>query len=513
MWAYLRWAGIYESELEWFLENTCEPDVIGVNYYLTSERFLDHRIEPYPAHVVGGNGPNKYADVEGVRVLADGIDGVEKLLGEVGSRYQQPIAVTEVHNGCTREEQARWLLDIWNAAQRARQNGGNVVAVTAWALLGAFDWNSLVTRDEGCYEPGLFDVRAAKPRRTALAAIARDLVRGEIPNHPLFEAPGWWKRPERLLFGTSYPEGRSPQVCSINVNPQCAAARPVLITGKAGTLGEAYARTCDVRGIAYRVLGRDEMDIADRDSVAQAVTRYHPWAIVNTAGYAHIDDAEIQRDRCFRENTQGPAILAAICAAEEIPLMTISTDQVFDGESRRPYVESDKVNPLNRYGESKAEAERRVFALFPRALVIRTSAIFGPWDESNFVTRTLLSLVHGEEIRLSSDIVSPTYLPDLVDASLDLLIDGEAGLWHLANRGSSSWVALAKQVARLAGLDASLVIPSSARRLEWIARRPHYSSLASERADIMPKLDSALARYLQDCTINWRAAEQVAVSS
>ena len=123
MWDYFRWLGVDKSELAWFLENTCPPDIIGVNHYLTSERFLDDRVDLYPPELRGGNGRDSYVDVEAVRVLADGADGPEQILRAAWERYGIPIAVTEAHNGCTREEQLRWMLEIWDAAVRLRNQG------------------------------------------------------------------------------------------------------------------------------------------------------------------------------------------------------------------------------------------------------------------------------------------------------------------------------------------------------------------------------------------------------
>jgi dTDP-4-dehydrorhamnose reductase len=514
MWSYLTWAGVQDSELSWFLDNPCPPDVIGVNHYLTSERFLDHRSANYPAHTIGGNGMHTYADVEALRVLEDGAAGFEPLLKEVCERYDVPVAVTEVHNGCTREEQLRWLMEAWTAAERVRARGAPIEAVTAWALLGSYDWDSLVTLDRGHYEPGVFDLRAPEPRPTALAKLMRELASGKQPDHPLLEAPGWWRRPERLIFGfchSSAPRGRRnirrARVESINAKPQRSAAKPVLITGKTGTLGRAFARLCDQRGIPYRLLGRDELDIADPQSVTEAFRRVDPWAVINTAGYVRVDEAEHDRDRCFRENTAGPELLARYCAQGGIQFVTISSDLVFDGRNRTPYVESDRVGPLNVYGESKVEAENRVLGAMPGSLVIRTSAFFGPWDEYNFVVGALRDLAAGLRVRAAADVISPTYVPDLVTAALDLMIDEEAGIWHLANQGCTTWMGLAKRAAELAGLDVSTIVPASARRLGWIARRPHFSALSSERGQIMPPLEHALDRYFRDCTIAWRSSE------
>src|SRR4051794_13949614 len=104
------------------------------------------------------------------------------------------------------------------------------------------------------------------------------------------------------------------------------------------------------------------------------------------------------------------------------------------GDRDAPYVERDAIGPLNVYGRSKAEADARVLEAMPSALVVRTSAFFGPWDEHNFVTIALRALAAGHHFVAAEDsVVAPTYVPDLVHASLDLLIDGERGIWHLAN--------------------------------------------------------------------------------
>ena len=277
------------------------------------------------------------------------------------------------------------------------------------------------------------------------------------------------------------------------------AARPLLITGATGTLGRAFARLCDLRGLAHRLTTRADMDIADPASVAALLDDLQPWAVVNTAGYVRVDDAEREPAACERENTTGPAVLAAACAARGLQLLTFSSDLVFDGAKRTPYVESDPVAPLNVYGRTKAAAERRVLAAHPSALVARTSAFFGPWDEYNFVMVALRELRAGRPFVAAEDAtVSPTYVPDLVNAGLDLLLDGERGLWHLANPGETTWADLARTAAELAGVDPSGVEGRPAAELHLPAPRPLYSALASERGWIMPSLDDALRRYMAE---------------
>jgi dTDP-4-dehydrorhamnose reductase len=200
----------------------------------------------------------------------------------------------------------------------------------------------------------------------------------------------------------------------------------------------------------------------------------------------------------MRENAIGPAILAAACARHGIHLTTFSSDLVFDGARDRPYVECDATAPLGVYGRSKAEAEQRVLDRHPGALVVRTSAFFGPWDKHNFVTLALQALERGDSFTASSDlVVSPTYVPDLVHACLDLAIDGEAGIWHLANAGTVSWAELALKAAEQAGVDASRLEAIPASACGYAAARPRFAGLTSERGILLPALDNALARYLE----------------
>jgi dTDP-4-dehydrorhamnose reductase len=276
-------------------------------------------------------------------------------------------------------------------------------------------------------------------------------------------------------------------------------AAPLLITGATGTLGRAFDRICDVRGLPRVVSTRAQMDIAAPASVGAFLDATQPWAVVNTAGYVRVDQAESEPDACARENSGGPATLARACAERGIPLVTFSSDLVFDGAKRRPYVESDPVAPLNVYGRTKAEAERLVLAAHPAALVIRTSAFFGPWDEHNFVTIALRELADGRPFAAADDaVIAPTYVPDLVHASLDLLLDGERGVWHLANPGAVTWYELACDAARLAGLDPGGIEPRPTAAFGWPAPRPRYSALGSERGWIMAPLEDALARYFEE---------------
>ena len=487
LWRYLLDNGASQHELVTFIEQPCPPDIVGINCYVTSERFLDDRLSLYPPERWYDNGRDRYVDVESVRVLGPLIGGFEARLREASERYALPVAITEVHMGCTRDEQLRWLYQAWRSAEKLRSEGIDVRAVTAWATFGTMDWNSLVTRNAGHYEAGLWDVSGGAPRETALATLARQLANGMAPQHPALSGVGWWQREVRLCYP---PHGK--------VTALPATGQPLLITGATGTLGQAFARFCAGRGLPAQVLTRAELDIASRASVDAALERWRPWAVINTAGFVRVDDAE-HESRQWRENVIGPTILARACARHGVKLLSFSSDLVFDGGKPTPYVESDQPRPLNAYGRGKFEAERRVLRLAPSALVVRTAAFFGPWDRHNFVARAMRALQRGDRWRAANDqLVSPTYVPDLVQAALDLLIDGEHGLWHLTNSGAVSWAEFAQMVARAAGLDTRLVDAVPGVSLGQAALRPRYSALQSERGLGLAPLQDAVERYLAD---------------
>lgn len=497
LWDYLVGTGVDVGEIDWFRDNNCPPDVIGVNYYATSERWLDHRMERYPEHYRHTYQGYDHADIETARVLATPTPGIGPLLRETWDRYGLPVAVTEAHIDANREDQLRWLVEIWNAAKQERANGADIRAVTVWALLGSFDWNCLVTENRGYYEPGPFDVRGKEPRATAVATLMRELASGRPLTNPVLQGQGWWRRPERFLVKPVSVPTLVTELSAVREQRRARSPQPILITGATGTLGSAFARLCEKRSLTYRIMTRAEMDMADPASVDAAIRRYKPWAVINAAGYAKVDLAEAEAERCLRENTLAPTILALACIQHNLRFITFSSDLVFDGTRGAPYVESDPTAPLGVYGRSKAAAEERVLDADPNALVIRTSSFFGPWDDYNFVTQALDAMDHGQPFAAASDItVSPTYVPDLVNACLDLLVDKEKGIWHLTNATAVTWAQLAVMAAEVAGVDPALVQATPAAQLGHSARRPANSALLSEHGAMLPPLADALDRYI-----------------
>lgn len=214
MFEYLTEAGIAEDQLLRLAERPCPPDVVGFNYYITGERFLDSRVQHYPPHLIGGNAEQRYADVEAVRACRRGLLGPGALLRQAWSRLRLPLAITEAHlSGCP-EDRARWFSYVWTEAEAAIDAGVPVRAVTAWALLGSYGWDALVTRGACSYEPGAFEVRGRGLKETPYAGFLRALEQGT----PRVVEGGWWRADERLLYppwDSELPTGESQSAAEL----------------------------------------------------------------------------------------------------------------------------------------------------------------------------------------------------------------------------------------------------------------------------------------------------------
>lgn len=210
LWSYLRRSGASEHDLWFLVENACPPSILGVNHYVTSERYLDENRLAYPACTHGGNAHHAYADTEMVRAWPEHRTGLGGLLLEAWERYGLPMVVTEAHLGDCEDEQMRWLGEVWQQAERARAAGADVQAITVWALLGMYDWHCLLTRREDRHEPGVFNVSSGQPEPTRLATMVKQLAAGEPVESLIPPGRGWWQAeyplaPLRPSLGETVP--------------------------------------------------------------------------------------------------------------------------------------------------------------------------------------------------------------------------------------------------------------------------------------------------------------------
>ena len=200
LWRMLTDAGVPAHALDELAEGEAAPDIIGVNHYVTSDRFLDHRTGLHPPHLWGGNGRETYADTEAVRAgLPPSLLFWLPRLREVWARYGRPIAVTEAQlGGPDAAEQLRWFMEAWHAATTLRAEGADVRAVTAWAMVGSVDWDSLLREQSGHAEAGAWNLVAGAAAPRPIAAALASLATSGTYDDPCLARPGWWRREDRV---------------------------------------------------------------------------------------------------------------------------------------------------------------------------------------------------------------------------------------------------------------------------------------------------------------------------
>ncbi|MFD1802643.1 dTDP-4-dehydrorhamnose reductase [Mixta tenebrionis] len=266
----------------------------------------------------------------------------------------------------------------------------------------------------------------------------------------------------------------------------------ILLTGAYGQLGRCLLDRFPA-GWVMLACGSAELDITDRPAVDRIVRRFRPQVIMNAAAYTAVDKAEIDRIRAMKVNALGPENLARAAREAGAQLIHISTDYVFDGGRSAPYSESDLPCPINFYGLSKWEGEKRVQAMLPQAIVIRSSWVFSEYG-GNFV-KTMLRLAQSQEtIRVVDDQRGcPTYAGDLAAMMIRLASDATAaGIYHYSGDKAVSWYEFAQTIfghfQALTGNPAlSRLQPVSSRHYPQAAPRPASAVLGSLRqADAAP---------------------------
>ena len=257
--------------------------------------------------------------------------------------------------------------------------------------------------------------------------------------------------------------------------------RNALVLGAGGQLGSELARLMGAdSGVPHA-----EASVTDRESIDRLIRERRPEIVFNCAAYNAVDLAERQVDLAFAVNGQGPAIVAAACAASGARLVHFSTNFVFDGTLDRPYTESDAPAPLSVYAASKLEGEQRVLNILPRALVIRSAALFGDTGSAikggSFPDRILSRAQRGEQLSVVSDQkVNPTYTRDLAPAAVELAAGGLEGVVHVVAAGCAGWDEFARAVLEESDVHARLTAILSAD-LSSAARRPLNGCLTSTR--------------------------------
>ena len=256
----------------------------------------------------------------------------------------------------------------------------------------------------------------------------------------------------------------------------------VLLLGGSGILGSEVLLLLQNENIDYVAPTSSDLDITDKDKVLKFVSDFRPTWIINCAAWTNVDGAESSFEDAIKLNEIAVGNVGVAADLFECKVIHISTDYVFDGESSEPYLETSKVHPLNKYGESKLLGEKALLEALPSAYVVRTSWLYGV-SGKNFVKTIAGKALRREEAKVVNDQVgSPTSVRDLAIGIFSILRNQpESGIYHFSNLGSCSWFELAQEIYEIVGANKELVHPIASEKLTFIARRPKFSLLSKEK--------------------------------
>ena len=251
----------------------------------------------------------------------------------------------------------------------------------------------------------------------------------------------------------------------------------VLITGAAGQLGTDLALSANHAGLEVVGTTHADLDITDKEQVAQKIASVLPEAIIHAAAWTAVDACESDPQKAIAVNRDGTANIVSAARAAGARVIYISTDYVFDGTKKTPYIESDSPNPQSVYGASKLAGEQQLDLV--QDAVVRISWVCGEHGANMVKTILRLAATSQQLTFVDDQIGSPTFTSDAAPAIVDLAVSSRAGIWHLTNQGSTSWFGFAQDVLRAAELDPNRVQPIATADLrpQRPAKRPANSVL------------------------------------
>jgi len=271
-----------------------------------------------------------------------------------------------------------------------------------------------------------------------------------------------------------------------------------LVVGALGQLGrELSSRLGDELAWAG---GRDGLDVTDESAVFAFVAQVKPDVVFNATAWNRVDAAEAEAERAFAVNAHAPRTLARAASDVGARLVHVSTDYVFDGSKREPWVESDPVAPLQAYGRTKLAGERAVADANPEHAIVRAAWLFGAGGP-NFVATMLRLGAERDEVTVVTDQRGgPTWTGHLAAALVEVAErEGDVGLFHASGNGACSWYEFAVEIFDRARMRCR-VVPTTSERMARPARRPAYSVLGTEREPgiVLPPWQDGLASYLAE---------------
>jgi dTDP-4-dehydrorhamnose reductase len=273
----------------------------------------------------------------------------------------------------------------------------------------------------------------------------------------------------------------------------------VMFFGATVLLGKALMREWQSDEVSG--LGSKDVDIRSQDQVTETIRLHRPEWVVLAAAYTDVDGCETQSQLAFDVNSHGAANVAKACTKENVRLLFLSTDYVFDGTKRTPYETDDPISPQTVYGKSKAAAEAEIHAAQPEFCILRTSWVFGTGGKCFPDTILRLAATRRELDVVSDQRGSPTYTIDLARSIMQLCRKDARGIVHATNRSDCTWFDFAREIVTGAQLT-TCVRPTSSDKFVRPAKRPEYSVLSSRSLEQygveLPTWQDALGRYLAE---------------
>lgn len=267
----------------------------------------------------------------------------------------------------------------------------------------------------------------------------------------------------------------------------------VLVTGANGMLGQDLCPILEDCGYEVVETDVDTLDITNFDMTKKVISNEKPDILVHCAAYTNVDKAEEEQELAHKINGVGTENLAKVCGNNDITMIYISTDYVFDGKNQEKYLPTDKTNPINIYGKTKLEGEIAVQKYCKKFYITRTAWLYGIHGK-NFV-ETMISLADKPELKVVDDQIGcPTWTVELADGIVKLLDEGmDYGIYHLCGSGETSWYGFAKEIFKLTGLSVNLK-PCTTDEFPRPANRPKHSVM--ENNNLCRNWKRALKDYI-----------------
>lgn len=278
----------------------------------------------------------------------------------------------------------------------------------------------------------------------------------------------------------------------------------IIITGAHGMLGGVLSHRL-AQGHELFAAGREQLDVADRRAVLDAVAAHKPDWVIHLAALTDVDLCEREPDEARRVNTLGTEHIVAACAQVGAGMLFLSSIAVFDGRKQSPYDERDAPRPINQYGWSKCLAEQAV-ATLPRHLIVRSGWLFGGEVDKKFVSKILSLAGSRRSLHVVADKVgSPTSVTDLAAGLERMLLEDARGLYHLVNSGPPvSRFDLAQAIVAAAGLSTE-VLPVASDYFPSLAPRPDMEAAVSMHTNgWLPLWQESLTAYVATLTMAGR---------